>query len=135
MASAQPGRCCGGCARQLTDGRKHYPPTPKQDADIFEVLIRQMREYRNINLVFSKTLRVLGHTELFEPVRNCCIAAPLRVVATALMDKTTGKSAVATHQPKVIRSCGAFNSHIDFAVEPARLTAGQCDGNQLRAWP
>jgi hypothetical protein len=37
-------RCCGGCACQLADGREHYPPMPKQDTDIFEVVISQMRE-------------------------------------------------------------------------------------------
>jgi len=51
-------------------GAAHYPPTPKQDADIFEVLISQMGERRNINPVFSKTLGILGHAELFEPVSN-----------------------------------------------------------------
>ena len=54
-------KCCGAA---------HYPPTPKQDADIFEVLIRQTREYSNINPVFSKTLRVLdlvGSTALSAP--------------------------------------------------------------------
>ena len=35
-----------------------------------------MREYRNINPVLSKTLRVLGHTELFEPVRNLLHRGP-----------------------------------------------------------
>jgi len=41
-----------------------------QDADIFEVLISQMRECRNINPVFGKALGVLGHAEAFEPVRD-----------------------------------------------------------------
>ena len=63
-------RCCGGCACQLADGREHYPPMPKQDADIFEVVISQMRECRNTNPVLGKTLRILGHTELIEPLRN-----------------------------------------------------------------
>ena len=43
---------------------------PKQDADIFEVVISQMRECRNTNPVLGKALRILGHAELFEPVRN-----------------------------------------------------------------
>ena len=42
---------------------------PKQDADIFEVVISQMRECRNTNPVLGKALRILGHAELFEPVR------------------------------------------------------------------
>ena len=48
----------------------------KQDADVLEVLIGQMAERRDINAVLSKALRVLGHAELFEPVRNRCIASP-----------------------------------------------------------
>ena len=62
-------RCCGGRACQLADGREHYPPMPKQDADIFEVVISQMRECRNTNPVLGKALGVLGHAELFQPVR------------------------------------------------------------------
>jgi hypothetical protein len=34
------------------------------------MLIGQVGENRQINAVFSKTLGVLGHAELFEPVRN-----------------------------------------------------------------
>ena len=32
------------CPGKLCDGRQHYPPMPEQDADIFEVVISQMRE-------------------------------------------------------------------------------------------
>ena len=39
-------------------------------AEVFEVLIGQMAERRDTNAVLSKALRVLGHAELFEPVRN-----------------------------------------------------------------
>ena len=70
-------RCCGGCACQLADGREHNPPMPEQDADIFEVLISQMRECRNINPILGKTLRVLGHAERFEPVRNLLHRGPV----------------------------------------------------------
>ena len=37
---------------------------PKRNADVLEVLISQMSEYRNIYFVISKTLRVLGQAEL-----------------------------------------------------------------------
>ena len=43
---------------------------PEQDAKILEVLIGQVAKDRDINAVLGKTLRVLGHAELFEPVRN-----------------------------------------------------------------
>ena len=43
---------------------------PEQDTDVFQVLVGQMRERRDINPVLSRALRVLGHAELFEPVRN-----------------------------------------------------------------
>ena len=55
---------------RLADGREHFPPMPKQDADVLEILIGQMAQYRDINFVLGKALRVLGHAELFEPVRN-----------------------------------------------------------------
>ena len=49
---------------------------PEQDADIFEVLISQMRECRNINPVLGKPLSVLGHAECFEPVSNLLHRGP-----------------------------------------------------------
>jgi hypothetical protein len=49
---------------------------PKQDADIFEVVISQMRECRNTNPVLGKALRILGHAEPFEPVRNLLHRSP-----------------------------------------------------------
>ena len=49
---------------------------PEQDADVLEVLIGQMAEYRDIDSVLGKALRILRHAELFEPVRNLLHAAP-----------------------------------------------------------
>jgi hypothetical protein len=43
---------------------------PEWDADVFEILIGQMAKYRDIDPVLGKGLGVLGHAELFEPVRN-----------------------------------------------------------------
>ena len=40
------------------------------NADLFEVLISQIGKDGKINIVVGKTLRVLGHAELFEPVRD-----------------------------------------------------------------
>jgi hypothetical protein len=49
------------------------------DADFFKVLIRQVAQNGKINIVLGKALGVLGHAELFEPVRNLLhCAAPLR---------------------------------------------------------
>ena len=49
---------------------------PQQDADVLKVLIGQMWECRDINPVFGKTLAVLGHAELFEPVCNLLHGGP-----------------------------------------------------------
>ena len=43
---------------------------PEKDADVLKVLIGQMAERLGSNAVFGKALGVLGHAELFEPVRN-----------------------------------------------------------------
>jgi hypothetical protein len=37
---------------------------------LFQVLIGQITEDREIDVVLGKTLRVLGHAEFFEPIRN-----------------------------------------------------------------
>ena len=49
------------CAQNLT-------AITKDNADLFEVLIGQVAKDREINAIFSKTIRVLGQAELFEPV-------------------------------------------------------------------
>ena len=49
---------------------------PKQDADIFEVLISEVRQRLNFDPVLCKTLRVLGHAEFFKPVRNLLHRGP-----------------------------------------------------------
>ena len=37
---------------------------------LFQVLIGQVAKDREINAVFSKTVCILGHAEVFEPVPN-----------------------------------------------------------------
>jgi hypothetical protein len=47
-----------------------------RDADLFEVLVGQVTQNSEINIVLSKTLNILVHTELFEPVRNLLHSQP-----------------------------------------------------------
>ena len=42
---------------------------PQRDAKVFEIFVRQMSQYRGINVVLSKALGVLGQAEFFEPIR------------------------------------------------------------------
>jgi hypothetical protein len=42
---------------------------PERNANVLEVLIGQMAQYGDINFVLGKTLDVLGHAELLEPIR------------------------------------------------------------------
>jgi hypothetical protein len=55
---------------EASNSCEHYPPVPEQHAYVFQVLISYMGERRASNPVLHKALRVLGHAELFEPVRN-----------------------------------------------------------------
>ena len=50
--------------------RQHLSSVPEQNAAVFEVLIGQMAEYRDIDPILGKALGVLGHAEFSEPVRN-----------------------------------------------------------------
>jgi hypothetical protein len=43
---------------------------PEQYANVLEILISQMGQRRDVNSVLSKALRVLGHAEPSEPLRN-----------------------------------------------------------------
>src|SRR5262249_2176732 len=53
----------GNCSQHLTSMPQQYPNVPK-------VLIGEGAKYRDINSVLRKTLSILRHPELFEPVRN-----------------------------------------------------------------
>ena len=70
LGSGGGSRRCWSRAGHLGDGSQHLSAVPEQNADVLQVLIGQMSEYREINSVLSKTLSVLGHAELFEPVCN-----------------------------------------------------------------
>src|ERR1700758_2035267 len=59
---------------------QHFAAITEEDAKLFQVLIGQFAKDREINAVFSKTLRVLGHAELFEPVGNLLHRGPLRIL-------------------------------------------------------
>jgi hypothetical protein len=43
---------------------------PERDAKLFEVLIGQVAKDGDVDVVFSKTLRVLGHAERGQPLRG-----------------------------------------------------------------
>jgi hypothetical protein len=55
---------------RATQSREHFATMTEQHADVFEILIGQITQYRDIDAVFSKALRILGQAELFEPVRD-----------------------------------------------------------------
>jgi hypothetical protein len=57
-----------GSASKLTDCTQNLTAITKDDAEVFQVLIGQVAKNRKINAVFSKTSRVLGHAERFEPI-------------------------------------------------------------------
>jgi hypothetical protein len=42
----------------------------RRDTNLFQVLIGQFRQNREIDIIFGKTLGVRGHAELYEPIRN-----------------------------------------------------------------
>ena len=69
-------RYCRRSTTKLADRREHFPSMPEQDADVFEILIGQMAKRRDIDPILGKALRVLGHAERFEPVRNLLHRSP-----------------------------------------------------------
>src|SRR5215472_7436874 len=50
----------------------------RRNADLFEVLIGQVTQDREIDMVLGKALCVLGHAEVVEPIRNLLHAGPPR---------------------------------------------------------
>jgi hypothetical protein len=55
---------------KLRNRTQHLPPMPERDTKLFEVLIGQVAKDGGVDVALGKTLRVLGHAERFEPVRN-----------------------------------------------------------------
>jgi hypothetical protein len=62
------GRWCG--APKFPDRAQHLAAITEYDTKVFQVLVCQILEDREINSVLDKTIGVLGHAEFFEPVRN-----------------------------------------------------------------
>jgi len=56
-----------GCASYLGDRAQQLPAVAEQYSDIFEVLIRQIRENTEINPIFDKAAGVAG---------SCCARSP-----------------------------------------------------------
>jgi hypothetical protein len=53
--------------------------TERSDANLFEVLIGQVAEYREINVVLGKSLGILPEPQRLKPVRNLLhLGKPLR---------------------------------------------------------
>ena len=76
-----------GRAPKLLDSREHYPPMREQHANVLKVLIGQMAKCCETNPVFSKTLGVLGHAELLEPVGNLLHCAHPTDLAQIFLDQ------------------------------------------------
>src|SRR6516164_869794 len=55
---------------EVGDRAKHFAPITENDAQLLQVLISQIGKDLKIDAVLSKALRVLGHAEFFEPIRN-----------------------------------------------------------------
>jgi hypothetical protein len=77
---------CGGRFRRwrrrngkFANRAQYFAPITKNDAHFLQVLIGQIGKNREINTVFGKALRVLGHAEFFEPVRNLLHCGVLRL--------------------------------------------------------
>jgi len=58
-------------AAKLGDRAQNFAAmTERSDTEVFQVLVCQIPENREIDIVVSKALGVLGHSEFFEPISN-----------------------------------------------------------------
>jgi hypothetical protein len=46
------------------------PPMPERNADVLEVLIGQMAEYRDVDLILNEALCVLHEAKFLQPIGN-----------------------------------------------------------------
>src|SRR6185369_5209627 len=72
---------------EIPDRTPHLQPMAERNAKVFEMLIGQVRENGHINVVLGKSLRVLGHAELFEPVGNLLHRSRLGGFALSAVDR------------------------------------------------
>jgi hypothetical protein len=63
-------------------------------------LICQVTKDREIDIVLGKTLRVLGHAELSEPVRNLLHRGAPRILLKTLSDEVPSSYAAGRHRPR-----------------------------------
>ena len=68
-------RCRNGTGK-LRNRAQYFAPITEKDAQLLQVLIGQIGQDREINAVFGKGLRVLGHAELLEPIRHLLHCGP-----------------------------------------------------------
>ena len=59
--------------------REAFSTCLRRDPEVFKMLIGQVGKDGEINAVFGKTLRVLGHPEFLEPVGNLLHRGPRRI--------------------------------------------------------
>jgi hypothetical protein len=62
---------------KLGDCAHDFATITKDNAEVFQVTIGQIRQGEEIDPILGKSQGVLGHAELFEPSAICCTAAHL----------------------------------------------------------
>ena len=72
---------------ELSDRTQDFATITEDDAQFLQVLIGEVSKDREINAVLCKTLRVLGHAELFEPVSNLLHWRPPADLAPSVPDR------------------------------------------------
>jgi hypothetical protein len=58
------------CQIRALHRAEHFAPITENNAQLLQVLISQIGKDFKMDAVFGKTLHVLGHTELIEPIRD-----------------------------------------------------------------
>src|SRR5262249_8395954 len=93
------GRAGSNCLSGFKTGycAQNFAAITKDNAEVFQVLIGQVRKDGEINAAFSKTLSVLGHAELFEPVSNLLHWRPPTDFALSVLDRQDRKSSTCTN--------------------------------------
>src|SRR5262245_2133735 len=61
---------CGSDPIEVRDRPQNFAAMSEQNAEVLEILLRQIADDREVNGVVGEALGVLGQAELFEPVRD-----------------------------------------------------------------
>src|SRR4051794_40794021 len=106
----------------------------EQDPEVLKILIRQIAEHAELDTVFGKAFGVLGHAELFKPVRNLLHGGLARIVCpTQLRDRGDNWRVNLANTRGQFTAQDGRHSIYQWSHQGPKLQMGRSEKNSVRA--